>query len=140
MWESIVRHVVIVQQISLQGRHELIGTSLSQTNAVVDAGVVYQRVDSAESLHRLCNRSLTIFGNGKLGRQKVRRDTLAAQLGLKPLSCLGVPVQNHRDGTFFPERACDGSADPAGASGNNYDFLPQLQVQERQAPGPKRTL
>src|SRR4029077_18497206 len=140
MRESIVCHVVIVQQISLQGRHELIGTALGQTNAVVDAGIVYQCVDSAESVHRLRHRGLTVFRNRQLGRQEMRRDTLVAELSLKALSGRNVAVYKYRDRTFFLELARDAGANPTRAPGDDYDFVAQLQVHERQAPGPKRTV
>jgi hypothetical protein len=70
----------------------------------------------------------------------MRRDTLVAELSLKALSGRNVAVHNYRDRTLLPELARDGSANPTRASGDDYDFVAQLQVHERQAPGPKRTV
>ena len=41
MWQSIVSHIVVMQQIALERCDELIGSAFFQADAVIHTGVVH---------------------------------------------------------------------------------------------------
>ena len=49
MRQSIMRHVVVMQQIAAQRGNELIGTAMLQANLVIEPSVVHQRINAPEA-------------------------------------------------------------------------------------------
>ena len=50
MRQSIVRHPVVVDQITLERGHIFVWAAVFEANFVITSGVVYERIDAAEVL------------------------------------------------------------------------------------------
>src|SRR5579864_7947014 len=59
---AVVRHVVVMQQIALERAHKLFGTAVLEADLVIDASVVHQCIDVAETRKRLFDDLVAIVG------------------------------------------------------------------------------
>ena len=60
-----MRHVVVVEQISLRATHVLLGTAVLQSNLVIDSGVVHQGVNAAMFLNGFLDYRVTVLRLGE---------------------------------------------------------------------------
>src|SRR5216683_6321741 len=77
VWQSIMRHVVVMQQITLQRGNELIWTAFFKSDTIIHAGVVNQRIDSTKLL-----KSLLDSGEASLSRIQLRHNRIAVAMAL----------------------------------------------------------
>src|ERR1700751_876837 len=128
VWERVMSHVVIVQQVSLERGDKLIGIPGLQTNFVVDPRVVYQCIQPSMQSGGLSHRISTVLRIRQLEGEKYRSSSLRRQLGLQLLSRSFVPVHNDRDGAFLSTGFRDSRTDTLRAARYDHNFITALQI------------
>ena len=65
MRERVVRHIVIMQKVSLQRREKLLRIAVFEADFIVDACVIHERVDVVESRNRSLHNFFAVRGRRK---------------------------------------------------------------------------
>src|SRR5216684_3802745 len=137
MWQSIVRHMIVMQQIALERRDELFRSAFFQSDAIIYTGVVHQRIDSTKFLQGLLDGAGTGPRSRKFRDGYVADAPALSQVRMQFFCRLLIAVHDYRNRAFFGNRLYYGSANAFGASRNEYDFVLQLQVHETSTLRPR---
>src|SRR5215831_8056221 len=93
MWQRVMSHVVVMEQITLERLYKLLGASFLQANPVVYASVVDQSIQTAELRNDFRDGVAAIFCRRKLCDNHAAR----GQLQVKFVGRVGISVKNDRD-------------------------------------------
>ena len=122
MWQSIMRHTVIMDEISGQRGDVLIGIAMFQPNFVIPSRIVHKSVQPAELAESLLDGPRAAFRSCKVDGDESAGKTAASQFTLQFVASLRVTTHNDRNGTFACTGADDRGTDSLCPAGNN-DYL-----------------
>src|SRR5216110_852434 len=101
---------------------EFLRRAIFQANAVVDTGVVDERVNFAEVLRRGLNGALTLGGVGKFALKRAVTMTRVSEFFFHLAKGSAVAIEHYRYGGFGGTAKRDGLADTFCAAADDDDF------------------
>ena len=125
-----MRHIVVMQKVPLQRREKLLRVAVFETDLIIDAGVIHERIDVVESRNHLLHNRLAVSGRRKIHGDKTDLQTLSTELQL--LTRQHVPIHSNCDGAFLGAGPRDSGADTFCAARHQDDLVFELQVHDLQ--------
>ncbi len=121
-----MRHVVVVQEISLERCDKFLGAPVFQAYSVVHARIVDQHIESPEIAQRLLHRQRTVVGRRKVSRNESSSISGTLQLRLQLLPGIHVAIDDDRDSILARTTADNRGPDALRAPGDKNDFAFKL--------------
>src|ERR1700741_106333 len=126
MRQGKVRHVVVMQQIELERSDEFFGAAMLEAHAVVYAGILDQRIDSAESVDCFFDGLRAILSRLKIGNHVAAAFGSELQLRKEFLARRLIPIDDYGDSAFSNRRSRDRRSNPLRATRDEHDVIVQL--------------
>jgi hypothetical protein len=117
-----------MQKIPLQRRVRLLRIAVIETDLIIGACVIRQKIDVAQSRNCLLHNRLAVRGRRKIHGNETDLQTLRTEFFMQLLTYRHVRIHSNCDGAFLGAGSGDGRAGAFCTARHEHSFILELQI------------